>query len=242
MKILVLDIETSPNVAHVWGLFNQNVSLNQLRETSFMLSWAAKWRGEKKIDYRNVNDVDMVERIYGLVDEADAVCHYNGNKFDMPVLNREFALAGFGPPSPYKNIDLYRTISRRFKFASGKLAHVAEQFGLTRKVEHSGHELWVGCMAGDEKSWKKMKQYNCGDVKTTEELLEKILPWINEMPNQQLYSSSGCPRCGADPENMKPQGFAYTALGKFRRFKCAVCNGWSRSSQRVAGVDEQVVL
>jgi len=34
MQILLLDIETAPNTAHVWGLWNQNVSLNQLMESS----------------------------------------------------------------------------------------------------------------------------------------------------------------------------------------------------------------
>ncbi len=30
-KILVLDIETAPIVAHVWGLFDQNIGLNQIK-------------------------------------------------------------------------------------------------------------------------------------------------------------------------------------------------------------------
>ena len=29
-RILIIDIETSPNLAYVWGLFDQTVSLSQL--------------------------------------------------------------------------------------------------------------------------------------------------------------------------------------------------------------------
>ena len=34
----------------------------------------------------------MVSRVHGLLDDADVVCHYNGKKFDIPTLNREFLL------------------------------------------------------------------------------------------------------------------------------------------------------
>ncbi len=49
MKILLLDIESSPNTAHVWGLWQQNVSINQLMESSYVLCYAAKWLGQKDV-------------------------------------------------------------------------------------------------------------------------------------------------------------------------------------------------
>ena len=51
MKILAIDIETSPNLADVWGLWQQNVSLNQLRESTRMLCFAAQWQGSKRITF-----------------------------------------------------------------------------------------------------------------------------------------------------------------------------------------------
>ena len=48
MKILILDIETSPHTGFHWGLFQQNISIGQLIESSTVLCWAAKWLGEKK--------------------------------------------------------------------------------------------------------------------------------------------------------------------------------------------------
>ena len=47
MNILLLDIETSPVVAWVWGLRDQNVGLNMIKEDWYVLSWAAKWLGDK---------------------------------------------------------------------------------------------------------------------------------------------------------------------------------------------------
>ena len=61
LKLLTLDIESAPNVAHVWGLFKQTVSLNQLMESGQVISFAAKWHGKPKVlfysDHHDGHDV-----------------------------------------------------------------------------------------------------------------------------------------------------------------------------------------
>lgn len=242
-KTLILDIETSPNVAHVWGLFRQTVSLAQLRESSFTLCWSAKWHGSKKTAFKNYNDPTMVEDIWEMLHDADVVVTYNGNKFDLPVLNREFLLAGLPPPSPYHSIDLYRVVKKKFNFPSYKLKYVAQALGLTQKVEHEGHELWVGCMAGDTKAWRQMRRYNTGDVITTEELYDRLQPWIDNLPNRNLFvdlDAPVCPACGS--ESLQRRGYSYTRLGKYQRFVCLGCARWSRGSRRLDGAEVQVAL
>ena len=44
--MLTLDIETRPNLAHVWGLWQQNVGLSQIVERGHVMCWVAKWYGE----------------------------------------------------------------------------------------------------------------------------------------------------------------------------------------------------
>ena len=88
MKTLLLDLESAPNTAHVWGLFNTNVSTKQLMESSYVLCWAAKWLGSDKVIFSSVQKTDpkeMLGKIHALLDEADAVIHYNGTKFDIPT-------------------------------------------------------------------------------------------------------------------------------------------------------------
>lgn len=243
MKILTLDIETAPSLAYVWSLWKETVPIDRVVASSEMLCWAAKWRGEKTMKFADRRDPEMVKQIYALVDEADAVVHYNGNSFDMPVLNKEFILADLPPPAPYKNIDLYRVVAKKFKFPSNKLAFVAPALGVGEKQKHAGFDTWIGCMNDDPKQWALMKKYNKQDVTVTEALLDKLWPWIDGMPNHQLYSDGAfCPRCGQDYYALQRQGYAYTAAGKFQRYRCTVCNGWSRSSSRVAGVEAQVAL
>ena len=246
-RILILDIETSPNLAHVWGIWQQNVALNQIAETGRVLSFAAKWYGEKAVHFQGDFDFDlevlgrhdeMVHAAWEMLDEADIVVHYNGTSFDIPHLNREFALAGLTPPSPYKQVDLLQVARRQFRFVSNKLDHVSREFGVGGKVNTGGFELWLGCLAGDPKAWRKMRRYNINDVKITEAVYSAMLPWITNHPHVGLYGDDPEKNvCGRCEGRLQRRGFATTQLGKFQRYQCQTCGGWSRGAKRVVGVD-----
>ena len=149
MKILLLDIETAPNVVHVWGLWKQNVGINQILDSGYVMCWAAKWVGEQDILFDSVaksGTVKMLSGVYKLLNQADAVIHYNGSRFDIPTLNKEFVLQGWVPPEPYKQIDLLKVTRSQFKFPSNKLDYIARALGVGQKVKHAGHELWIRCL------------------------------------------------------------------------------------------------
>lgn len=254
MKTLLIDIETTPNLAHVWGLWDQNVGLNQLLEATEMFCFAAKWLGEPKMFFgrkwfdgedSTSSKEQMVQLAWRLLDEADVVMHFNGKRFDVPHLNREFAQMGLLPPSPYKQIDLLSAAKRQFKFPSNKLDYLLKAFGLPQKVKHEGHELWIKCMADDLKAWRKMTAYVKRDVRALEDLYYRIQPWVPSHPNVGLYEDEPglvdmCPTCGST--DLKPQGFAYTTLGKYQRHVCAKCGKWSRSSKSAGFVSVREVL
>ena len=238
-RILTLDIETSPALGDIWALWDQNVSLSQLREVTAVISFAAKWLGESKVEFRSDyhdGHEAMIRRAYELFNEADIVVHYNGSSFDVPHLNREFILQGLGPYSPVLEIDLLKVVKSRFKFMSNKLAHVTEQLGLTGKLSHSGHELWVQCLAGDEKAWRTMKAYNCQDVVTTEELYEKLRPWIKNHPHMGLWSgeAESCSNCQS--ADIQWRGVSRTTQGVYPRFQCKQCGKWGKSTKSIERV------
>jgi DNA polymerase elongation subunit (family B) len=235
MKILHLDIESSPNTAHVWGLWQQNVSINQLMESSYVLCYAAKWQGEEDIHFDSVHQSkpkSMLKGIHVLLDQADAVVHYNGTKFDIPTLNKEFLLHGYNPPSPYKQIDLLRVVRSNFRFPSNKLDYVAQRLGLGKKHDHEGHELWVKCMNGDKDAWKRMEAYNIQDVVLLESLYDKLLPWIKTHPNHNLYTDDVvCPTCSG--HRLQKRGTAISSVGTYQRYQCKDCGSWSQSTKSV---------
>jgi hypothetical protein len=110
------------------------------------------------------------------------------------------------------------------------------------KVKHSGFELWVKCMAGEDKAWAEMKKYQIRDVNLLVGLYEKFLPWIKNHPNRAVIDGrpEGCISCGS--ENLQSRGFETTGAGRYRRFKCTVCGKWQRGSKSVtSGVYRNVV-
>jgi DNA polymerase elongation subunit (family B) len=236
MRILALDIETRPSLAYVWGLWDQNISLDALVESGDMICWAAKWLGKPKVEFRSVHHdgrKKMVKDAWTLLDEADAVMHFNGARFDIPHLNREFVEAGLKPPSPYKQIDLLQTVKRQFKFPSNKLAYVSKALGLEGKHSHEGYQLWIKCMAGDDKAWGRMRRYNIQDVRLLEDLYEILQPWVMNHPSvAALTGSDVCPRCGR--ADLVGRGYAFLRTGRYRRFCCRSCGSWTRSTKREA--------
>lgn len=227
MKILGIDIETAPNIATVWGLFKQNVAINQLIDTSRVMCYAAHWIGDGKVMFDSEHKSDhkkMIKGLHDLLEEADAVVHYNGNRFDMPTINREFLYYGMPPPAPYHNIDLFQVVKKRFRFASNKLDHVAQELGLGAKEKHEGHQLWLDCMNGDKAAWKRMESYNRQDVVLLEALYWRLLPWIKEHPNHGLYTDSErpvCTNCGS--ERVIKKGLEKLKVGVYQRYKCGEC-------------------
>lgn len=240
-RLLSIDIETSPVVAHAWALFKQNIAINQIIERPRTMCFTAKFYNERKVhffsEFEHGPD-EMFRAAHALLTEADVVMHYNGDRFDLPRLNTEFILAGLGPPAPYKSIDLLKVVRKAFALPSNKLAYVTEQLGLSGKLTNEGHGLWIKCLAGDPKAWAQMKRYNVQDTKVLEELYGKVLPWITNHPHYGLYNNEpdSCPNCGGTEDTLRREGYSHTNMGTFQRYQCKDCGTWSRSNQRLRGV------
>lgn len=236
-RILTLDIEMTPNLAFVWGLFNQNIGINQISDSATMLCWAAKYYGESKVysaSTYEMSRIEMLEELSRLINEADIVIHYNGLGYDMPHIRRELVETGLPPLKPVREIDLLRTVRKQFKFTSNKLDYVSQKLLSDKKVKTGGFELWVGCMSGDEHAWDQMIEYNRHDVVLTEKLYEKLIPWIKNPPNMALIKGNphGCPVCGEDPQVPISPDIVYTAVQAYEGFPCGNCGCWIRTNSK----------
>ena len=227
MKMLYLDIETTPHYGTFWNLFPNFIPIGQLLKPTEMLCWAAKWEGDRDILFKSVNDGDMVEVMWDLLDEADCVCHWNGTSFDMKHLNREFIKRGLPPPSFYHQIDMLKTVRHNFKLASNKLDFVAQYFGLGAKVKHAGIELWYGCIADNKRDWDIMERYNRMDVKLLPKLYRHLLPWIKNHPNVGMYvdnpTSLICPICASQGKHKQVVDYRTKTLG-YDQYTCVNCS------------------
>ncbi len=234
-KILEIDIETAPNKVYSWGLWDQNIGTNQVMETSYVLCWAAKWYGEREVMFDSVKKSGlkrMLSRMHALLDKADIVVHYNGLKFDIPTLNKEFIQLGFAPPAPYKQIDCMKEVKRMFRFQSNKLDFVSKALKIGAKQKTEGFELWVKCMEGDEQAWRRMERYNRQDVILLEALYKTLRPWIEKHPNIGAFEDvMACPACGS--EKKQRRGYAVAQMRKYPRYQCQGCGKWYASNKAI---------
>lgn len=253
MKILLLDIETAPIIASVWRIWDQNISLGQIKSDWHLLSFAAKWLGEKRVIYQDQsstfaieNDRKLLVSIHKLLNEAEVVIGHHGKKFDLPAINARLITSGFEPPSPYKIIDTREIAARHFRFTSNKLEFLSGILCKKKKITHrkfAGFELWKECLAGNPKAWAEMRRYNIRDVEALEELYIKLRPWQVNAPNFGLYDekeSPFCPKCGS--ENVSRNGVICLAVGKYQRFKCGDCGGWARAAKPVNTAEKRASL
>lgn len=251
MRILLVDIETAPNLAAVWGLFDQNISPQHLMASSYVLCWTAQWYGKPRLMFDSVQRSTkraMLGRMHTLLEEADIVVHFNGRKFDIPVLNKEFIKLRYGPPAPYRQVDLYQVCKHAFRFESNKLAYILKTLGIGSKLEHEGFELWMKCMGLRsytkpviERAWKVMERYNRRDVFEMNKLYTRLLPWIDRHPSHGAHADiKCCPKCGS--ENLQARGFAVTVAMKYQRYQCKDCGGWARGNKSVSLNRQERVL
>lgn len=241
MKILFLDIEVSPLIVTVWGLANNNyISPDKIMGNSEVLCWAAKWAGEDKTYFsskKTTTKTRMLKAIYRMLEQADVVVSYNGNSFDLKILNKEFALQGWGPPSPYKSMDILLAIRKKFRFTSNKLGYITQMLGLGDKTQHAGYQLWLDCMnpksTDYEASWATMEEYNIQDVALLETLYARLKGWIPNHPNFSAHQDGAhvCPGCGGT--HLEKRGFLMAISQKYQRYKCNDCGKWSRARSPV---------
>lgn len=235
-KILLFDIETAPNLAWVWGKYEQDVIA--FERNWYMLTFAAKWLDDPKvIGYKledfplykkdKQNDRELVKRLWDLMNEADIIIAHNGDAFDVKKANVRFIEHGLTPPAPYKTIDTKKVAKKYFKWDSNKLDDLGQYLGLGRKLDTGGFELWQGCMNGDKKAWAKMLKYNKQDVVLLEKVYIKMRPWMNNHPNINSLEdrNNACDGCGSS--YLQKRGFHISKKGKIQRYQCQSCAMWT---------------
>lgn len=249
-KILILDIETMPKIAYVWKFWQQNVSPKQVIDHGHLASFGAKWLGSLDLIYeenRKENDYKIIQSLSSLLDEADMVVMHNGDRFDLPEIRGRALVHGIKPFSPVKTVDTYKIAKREFNFPSNSLEYLTIVLGC--KVKKGGHkkfpgfELWLECLRQNEEAWIEMKEYNLLDVLALEEVYLKMRPWDHLHPNLAIYNDPilpQCPKCQS--QRQQRRGHSYTATGKYQRFVCLDCGGWSRGKYTELKKNENLLV
>lgn len=233
-RVLTFDIETRPMQGYFWSPKTRYVTPDKVTDYGGMMTWAAKWYGERDIlfsaDWTDGHE-GMVRRLHALIDEADIVVGYNSDRFDLRRIRTEFVRLGLPPTSPVRSVDLIKTVRSVFDFPYARLDEIARELGLPRKVTHQGFTLWTDCMAGDPKARALMEKYNKGDIRVTETVYDALRPWIPNHPNLALWAGFDedgrpvevCCNCGHERLSLVLHKDARTALTGYGLVRCRKC-------------------
>lgn len=239
-NVLVFDIETSPMIAYVWGLWKQNIPIDRIIQDWSVICWSAKWIGEEDVSsawvdtgFAGNSESDVVEEMWHLLDEADVVVAHNAKRFDVPKMNAKFIEYGLKEPSPYKVVDTLAIAKSRFKFTSNKLDYITQLFGHEGKHE-TNFQLWVDCMKGDREALMRMVEYCEQDVLELEKTYLKLRHWDKQHPNLAVFDEEDALRCGTclseDLELLEGKR-AVTSTSSYPVYRCKGCGKIQRDSK-----------
>lgn len=249
-KVLIVDIETQYAIVEVWDLFRPFISIDRVLRPKRMLCFAAKWRDSDKIIFKAAWDdddeqayKDMILAGWKLLDEADIVVTWNGDRFDNQWFEGEFARLELGVekrPRPYKSLDLFKLVRKNFKASlmSLKLDWSARMLIGDKKTSHGGMDLWhdirYGTRAEKRAAQKIMKEYNQQDVVLTGKLLEKYIPWTNI--NFALYANNEdgllhCTKCNSTDLRRAGIKMYSTSAFAYHMWRCKECGATSRGKR-----------
>lgn len=256
-RILTFDIETQRGIVETFSLFSKYTHMNRVLVPARILCFSARWRGEGKDIFHAAWDEDaqhhvktaqyekMMRAIWKLLDAADIVVTYNGDRFDLQWVEAECARLGMGRPAPYKSVDLMKIVKRRFKagMMSMKLEWSARHWLHDGKVAHGGGDLWHtirhGTAAERRAAQKVMREYCIHDVVLTERLLDEHLPWTGL--NIALYRDADdellrCTKCGSTNVHATRKK-VYTSAYAYQAYKCKDCGSVSRGKRAKIGTE-----
>ncbi len=229
-NLLFFDIETTPLISYTWDTWQTDVI--RVKEEWHILCFSYKWLGGRVKShalpdyplYKRDKDSDkeLVKDLWKLFNEADIICGHNSQSFDVKKSQARFTFYNLPPPKPFEQIDTKLVAKRYFKFTSNRLNDLALYLGLGQKVHTGGFDLWLNCMKGDPKAWRKMVRYNKGDVTLLNRVYLHLRPWIKNHP----YQGGKCANCGSSI--LIKRGFNRTKNGLYQRFQCDSCYAWSK--------------
>ena len=235
-KILLWDIETSPIIAAVWGLYDQNIPYHHVIQDWHIICAAWKWIDEdeiKSIRCTGTNDKAVVKKLAALINSADAIVAHNGNNFDWKKFMARVVHHGLPAVNKPVMIDTLMQ-ARKFGFTSRKLDDLGESLDLGRK-RPTEKGLWVKAAQGCPKSIKALEDYCRGDIPPLENLYHKLRPYVDTSLNMgHFHNNPVCPKCGHD--RVQARGLRHNKTTVAKRYQCWGCFGWFTDGKSVRRV------
>ena len=251
-RILLLDIETTPEISFNWGRWKQYISQEQVIEHPYILTFAVRWldTGEtisrKLTDYPTLfsrdlrDDSGLVRDLWQLLEQADIVVAHNGDKFDIPWVQARAIKYGLPPLNSKKFVDTLKVAKKLIRIPSNSLDSITKYYGLRPKLGNAGFPLWRSCMQGNTQAFLDMETYNRGDLDALEDVYLLFRPYMRNHPSVQLYypdDIARCTRCGSHDLH-EQQEMYHTGISSFGTVRCNSCGAVHRTRKNQRTTDQ----
>lgn len=187
-KVLIYDIETSPNIGWFWRAgYKQNIGTHQILKERAIICVSYKWLGEEQVYNltwdKNQDDKFLIEQFVEVLNEADLIVAHNGDRFDIKWLKTR-ALYHRIPMLPnYPQFDTLKVAKSKLYLNSNRLDYIAKFLGYEGKIQTTP-ELWHKiCVLNDQQSLIDMLNYCDEDVRQ----LEKVYNELKYLDNPKLH-------------------------------------------------------
>lgn len=231
-RILIFDIETSPNVGYFWRPgYNITIGPENIIEERQIICISYKWVGEKKVhslywDYGKKKgdrrDRALLKKFSKIFNKADSVVGHNGDNYDIKWLHTRILKHGLEPLHKVHQFDTLKACKRHFNLNSNKLDYVSKFLGNSGK-DHMCFDDWKKVMSGDDRALNKMVKYCEQDVLELEKVYLILRPHVTGTLSAQAVTKDrdACPSCGN--KAVIKYGTYYTKVGRYQKYRCGSC-------------------
>ncbi len=242
-KVLVCDIETTPNLACCWGTNKQFISYESILKERVISCICYKWMDKAKVyslkmdmklhdlsKYDEESDKKMLIEFMKVYNQADLVVAHNGVHFDIGVINSRLIKHRL-PPINLVVIDDTYVKTKSINFNSHKLDYLGQYLNVGHKASHP-YSLWVKVMQGDKKALEDTIKYCKQDVLLLDRVYKELLPYIKSNLNRAVFSGDklSCISPNCDGSVMKYGTRITVNLGKQQRYKCVKCGKMTKTA------------
>ena len=188
-KVLIYDIETSPNIGWFWRAgYKLNISTDNIMKERAIICVSYKWLGEDQVFNltwdKDQDDKFLIEQFVEVLNEADLIVAHNGDRFDIKWLKTR-ALFHRIPMLPnYKQFDTLKVVKSKLYLNSNRLDYIAKFLGYEGKNKTS-IDLWTDIIFKNcKKAMNTMLDYCDEDVRQ----LEKVYNELKYLDNPRLHA------------------------------------------------------
>lgn len=183
IKLLYLDIETTPMISYHYGTRKLFISPAQIKQHVKVSSIVLMWEFDRKPlsfcwDADNKDDTAMLREVTPMLNKADLIVMQNGDRFDVPTLQAR--LCDLKLPS-LKNIITFDTLKasrRSFMRPHHSLDSRSNLYGLGGKLPRDWDRI-IAIAEGDKKALKEDIKYNLKDVTDMRSIMMREFNYYN---------------------------------------------------------------